>query len=221
MNIDNDVIPGLFADPTQLPKESDLQELLRLWQNERHAPEILPSNGELLSRVLDQIRRQSDDANALRRDANLSEEEHYMTMLVQTEVERVKFIIRSYIRTRLFKIEQFARHMTNDPEIQARLSQAELTHARRYTALVEKQFTTSVLGHLPDTQRGLDDDVPTLPNMVTEPDKDRPVFIHARQACGPVQLPDGSGFEIANDSIHLMRYHTIEQLLARGEVELV
>lgn len=58
MNVDNDVIPGLFADPSQLPKESDLQELLRLWQNERHAPEILPSNGDLLSRVLDQIRRQ-------------------------------------------------------------------------------------------------------------------------------------------------------------------
>lgn len=34
----------------------------------------------------------------------MSEEEHYMTMLVQTEVERIKFVVRSYVRTRLFKV---------------------------------------------------------------------------------------------------------------------
>lgn len=27
-----------------------------------------------------------------------------MTMLVQTEVERIKFVVRSYVRTRLFKV---------------------------------------------------------------------------------------------------------------------
>ena len=44
--------------------------------------------------------------NALRRaDITLSEEDHYMTMLVQTEVERIKFLVRSYIRTRLAKVD--------------------------------------------------------------------------------------------------------------------
>ena len=47
---------------------------------------------------------QSEDASALRTAASMSEEEHYMTMLVQTEVERMKFVVRSYIRTRLFKV---------------------------------------------------------------------------------------------------------------------
>ena len=43
--------------------------------------------------------------NALRRaDITLSEEDHYMTMLVQTEVERIKFLVRSYVRTRLAKV---------------------------------------------------------------------------------------------------------------------
>ena len=44
--------------------------------------------------------------NALRRaDITLSEEDHYMTMLVQTEVERIKFLVRSYVRTRLAKVD--------------------------------------------------------------------------------------------------------------------
>ena len=33
-----------------------------------------------------------------------SEEEHFKIMLVQTEMERVKFIVRSYLRARLFKV---------------------------------------------------------------------------------------------------------------------
>lgn len=44
-----------------LPKvsdETDLQQLMRHWQNERHAPDILQSQDALLSRILDQIRRQ-------------------------------------------------------------------------------------------------------------------------------------------------------------------
>jgi hypothetical protein len=39
----------------------------------------------------------------LRADPDSSEDEHFRIMLVQTEIERVKFVIRSYIRTRLHK----------------------------------------------------------------------------------------------------------------------
>jgi len=73
-------------------------------------------------------------------------------MLVQTEVERVKFVVRSYIRTRLYKvrispfhrsaafelltdnsqIEKYARYIVSTPEVQEKLSQAELDHAKRY-----------------------------------------------------------------------------------------
>lgn len=38
--------------------ESDVAQLVRAWQNERHAPDILPSADALLVRVLDAIRRQ-------------------------------------------------------------------------------------------------------------------------------------------------------------------
>ena len=46
---------------------------------------------------------QSDTVQALRGDPDSSEAEHVRIMLVQTEVERVKFVVRSYIRTRLHK----------------------------------------------------------------------------------------------------------------------
>jgi hypothetical protein len=46
---------------------------------------------------------QTDTVQALRGDPDSSEAEHVRIMLVQTEVERVKFVVRSYIRTRLYK----------------------------------------------------------------------------------------------------------------------
>jgi GINS complex subunit 4 len=47
---------------------------------------------------------QTDTVQALRGDPDSSEAEHVRIMLVQTEVERVKFVVRSYIRTRLYKV---------------------------------------------------------------------------------------------------------------------
>lgn len=38
--------------------ETDVQKLLRAWQDERHAPDILPAKDVLLGNVLDSIRRQ-------------------------------------------------------------------------------------------------------------------------------------------------------------------
>jgi GINS complex subunit 4 len=96
---------------------------------------------------------QTDTVQALRGDPDSSEAEHARIMLVQTEVERVKFVVRSYIRTRLYKerfsfclslssrlylmhathlqIEKFARYIAASPEAQERLSQTELDHAKR------------------------------------------------------------------------------------------
>jgi|SRR5712671_2870684 len=100
-----------------------------------------------------------DTVQALRGDPDSSEAEHARIMLVQTEVERVKFVVRSYIRTRLHKaripplvstllldcdrdgdsqIEKFSRYIVATPEVQERLSQTELDHAKRCVLL----FTT-------------------------------------------------------------------------------
>ncbi|KIJ19693.1 hypothetical protein PAXINDRAFT_69140, partial [Paxillus involutus ATCC 200175] len=56
---------------------------------------------------------------------------------------------------------------------------------------------------------------------VTEPDKTRAVFVHARHNCPPVRLPDGTALEMQKGYISLTPYSVVEQLVTRGEVELV
>jgi hypothetical protein len=112
----------LDFDFSDSPPESPFQQLVRHWLNERQAPDLLPVQAEVLNALLDHIRRQvckknkivflalflilcqTDTVQALRGDPDSSEAEHARIMLVQTEVERVKFVVRSYIRTRLYKV---------------------------------------------------------------------------------------------------------------------
>jgi GINS complex subunit 4 len=59
---DDDVLmPGADPDFAFLlpdPNETPLQQLVRHWMNERHAPDILPAQEDLLSGLLDHIRKQ-------------------------------------------------------------------------------------------------------------------------------------------------------------------
>lgn len=142
-------------------------------------------------------------------------------MLVQTEVERVKFVIRSYIRARLFKIEKHARYICATPEVHDRLSKGELEHAERYAKLVESHFTHTVLQSLPPEQRSLEDNLPFMPPMIPEPDPSRAVFVHGREDCPPVRVPSGGEAQIKKGDIILTPYHVVRHLLQRGGVELV
>ena len=96
---------------------------------------------------------QSSTVSLLRTDPDASEDEHFRIMLAQTEIERVKFVVRSYVRTRLSKvlnlstirykrsmtdsrqIEDYARWILSNPPLQERLSETELSHAQRCAKL--------------------------------------------------------------------------------------
>ncbi|KAG5721548.1 DNA replication complex GINS protein sld5 [Termitomyces sp. T112] len=220
---DDDVVTRPADDVSTLSAEGEtpLHQLIRHWINERNCLDILPAQEELLVNILDHIRRQSQTVQLLREDTSTSEDEHVRIMLAQTEMERVKFIVRSYVRTRHYKIDKYARFITTNAEIQTRLTTGELDHARRYANILDRHLYKCVLQSLPPSQAHLDDSIPFVPSMITQPDKTRPVFVHALRDCPPIRLPDGTALEMRKNHISLVPYYVIEQLVARGEVELV
>ncbi|KZV65629.1 GINS complex, Sld5 component [Peniophora sp. CONT] len=213
---------GAHVDPfTRNRNDTPFQQMLRHWQNERHSPDILPGQEPVLNTLLDHIRRQSNTIQLLRSDPDSSEDEHFRIMLAQTEIERVKFIVRSYIRTRFYKIEKYAQYIVVNEDMHERLSQTELDHAKRCAKAMENHLQTSVLRSLPEDQRALDDEAAFVPSMVTAPDKTKAVFVLALEDCPPVRLPDGNSLTMLKGHIVLTPYAVIEQLLALGSVELI
>ncbi|KAJ7119513.1 hypothetical protein C8R44DRAFT_831892 [Mycena epipterygia] len=220
---DDELMPDIRAvEPEEpLPDETPLEQLTRHWMNERHAPDILPAQDVLLSSLLDHIRRQSDTIQLLRGDPSSSEEEHIRIMLAQTEVERVKFIVRSYVRTRLFKIETYARYIIANEEVQTRITAAERDYASRHAHLIDRHFYASVLQSLPESQAGLDD-IPNfiMPPMITEPQTTRAVFAHALKNT-IARTPEGRTIDLARGSLTLLSFAAVSDLVTSGDVELV
>jgi len=142
-------------------------------------------------------------------------------MLAQTEIERVKFVVRSYVRTRLSKIEDYARWILLNPSLHEKLSETELKHAQSYADLLTTHFGESVLKALPEQQQSLNDKPTFMPPMITPPDTTKPVFVLARRDCPPIYLPDGTKMEMRKGQVSLTQYRVIESLLFQDHVELV
>jgi len=178
-------------------------------------------------------------AQHLQTDPRTSEEEYFRIVLIQTEAERVKFLVRSYLRARLYKIEKYHAHILASPEQRTRLSVTELAHAEGYKALLESHFHASALNGLPENLRSLNEEDEhglsmggfhlsfvhcegiVKKKVVSRPNVKQGVFVRARRHCAPVSLPDGGTLEMERGGIHLVQYATIEGLLRLGDVELV
>ena len=120
MDLDSDDFSTLPLDgPSSTNKEngSSLHRLQRAWISERCAPDILPYETRLIDTVSTRLREQvvtthrywfDEGQIAWIEEALLSGERDtkstFRTIIVQTEVERVKFLIRSYLRARLYKV---------------------------------------------------------------------------------------------------------------------
>ena len=72
-----------------------------------------------------------------------------MAHIYHAELNRVRFLLRAYYRTRLFKIERNAVHVLKEPEVLERLSEQEREYATNYANAVEEHFGAA-LGQMPD-----------------------------------------------------------------------
>lgn len=101
-----DSIPGPLSPPHWDDKdaeagEDDTRALLRTWLNERTAPVLLPyatvTIGNILELLANQtallMEQQGDTVNAA-----------YVGCLYQMEIERLKFMVASYLKCRLRKV---------------------------------------------------------------------------------------------------------------------
>ncbi|KAI1297402.1 GINS complex subunit [Mortierella claussenii] len=102
--------------------------LTQAWINERAAPDILPYEQACVDGL---IARMEDQTEAIDELDSGNDTSMILSILYQTELERVKFVLRSYLRTRLSKIEKFSESILADSASKARLSRAEIIYAQK------------------------------------------------------------------------------------------
>lgn len=103
MDID-DILREVDPSSDAVPRETrDLQALTRAWVAERCAPELLrwPPDG-LFERVNDRIKTQIEKVEEMTGD--MDPKTNFALIVIQTELERYRYLVRSYLRARIAKV---------------------------------------------------------------------------------------------------------------------
>ncbi len=175
--------PSSFSNHQQQPYDhydaetayTDHVLLTRAWTWERCTPTLLPYPTNLISRVMDRIRAQITKIEDLTSGvyegasgpqtsgANLN----LILSILQTDLSRTQFLMRSYLRQRLAKVTKHAtyylKHHVNNPDSQnpdtksPLLSAEEIQYLRHHATLLSTLYNSSFLLSLPPSLRKLDD----------------------------------------------------------------
>jgi len=145
--------------------------------------------------------------------------------LHQMEVERIKYVLSSYLRCRLKKIEKhygyFLKQYENG-EVE-KLSPNELKFLKTYKEITDDHVNESLLKHMPKVIRTNFD----LASKVKQPNMDAYVFTQTKdQVEGLVVDPETN--DQVEDTIDmnvgeqfLIRYRLVEELVEQGKVILI
>ncbi|WQF78017.1 Putative DNA replication complex GINS protein SLD5 [Colletotrichum destructivum] len=221
MDID-DILREVDPVSHSVPSETrDLQALTRAWVAERSSPELLewPAD-DLFERVNDRIKRQIEKVEDMTGD--MDPKTNFALIVIQTELERFKFLVRSYLRARIAKIDKHALHYLSSPALRARLSSTELAYATRHQALLHNHYLSSFLSSFPAQLQNLNDTAGNI-SMIDGPDLDTAVFVRLlRDVDVQGRGTDSDGVVVGREGdILILRWSSAKPVVDAGDAELV
>ena len=94
-------------DQEELTTGEVLQRLQDAWINEKFAPDLLEHQNEVVECLLNQIAEIDQRIDSERLQRKKDQSKNFGSALYKMEVARVRFVISSYLRIRLEKIQRF------------------------------------------------------------------------------------------------------------------
>lgn len=197
-----------------------IERLEQAWMNEKFAPELLESKPEIVECVMEQLEHMEENLRRAKR-------EDLKVSIHQMEMERIRYVLSSYLRCRLMKIEKFFPHVLEKEKTRpegepSSLSPEELAFAREFMVNTETYLKNVALKHMPPNLQKVD-----LFRAVPKPDLDSYVFLRVRERQENILVePDTDEqrdyvIDLEKGSQHLIRYKTIAPLVASGAVQLI
>ncbi|GAA5881128.1 hypothetical protein JCM8547_005425 [Rhodosporidiobolus lusitaniae] len=212
---DSPSLDDILGDGTaSREKGRNVQKLLRAYQNEIGAPELLMFPRELVERVVKTLATRKEMVRRAKETPDQDDAFYVAASIVAVENMRAAHVLKMFTRERIWKLEQCAEYYLQQDDVVQRLYPNEIAHAEGYVRLVKAYHDSAAMDAMPEQVTRTAPPVPT-------PDFSKPVFFRARRDCAPVVLPDGEVFAFENGSQHMCRYSTVRALLANGDIELI
>ncbi|CAI6335218.1 unnamed protein product [Periconia digitata] len=219
----DDILAEIAVD--SIPQETrDLQELTRCWVAERVAPELLPWPEEVVERVLERIRRQIELVED--QTGDMDPKTGFRLIVVQTELERFKFLVRSFLRARLRKIDAHPLHILNQHKDSLEISRpllsaSEHQYLTTHQSLLATHYNSSFLSQFPASLQRLDDTTGGI-SMVDKPDEDAAIFVRCLRDVGEI-LIDGTEtrIDMKRGDVWVVRWSAVKQWVEVGDLEVI
>jgi len=191
--------------------------MTKWWINEKFSPDLLPHQTQLVDCLLDQIKQMEANLKCVART-------DFRAPLHKLEVARVTFVVASYLRTRLTKIEKFIWTQDIDHLLaEGALSREEATFARSHKKSLEEHLQTLAMVHMPGDFGAKMPDGRRCEPPPPKPDTDAYIFASAECDCPAVVVDNVEGQEVdlAKESQHVLRYSSVSALVRSGSVRLM
>lgn len=201
----------------QLTAQNVLEILEKAWLNEKFSPEILPHKSEYVECMLEQIKFMESNISLLQ-NTDIQVE------IYRFELERIRYIVTSYLRCRLKKIEQFASYILEQEKNRVGddryLSDSELKFAMEYVQHLDTHLN-SVLKEMPWNLQTIE---PANKNI--KPNMNSYVFLRTNVTVSNVVVKDvfenrDEEVELLEESQHLLPYSCIANYVKEKSVQLV
>ena len=148
-NNDTNALIGNLNSPEESQVELTPLEVIQIlekaWMNELHSPELLEPKMDEVNCLLDQI-------NLIEENLERLEKSDFSIAIRKMELSRIRFMIASYLRLRLQKIQKHAHYLSkrSNDELDSKLTTEEATFLEKYRENIDKLFANLALDHIPD-----------------------------------------------------------------------
>jgi GINS complex subunit 4 len=188
--------------------------LMRAWINERCAPTLLPYAHDVVVLVQGRMDRVEQHMLEKADDEQFQKWATYHAL----ELDRIRFLLKSYLRCRLVKIQMFAFHICQDELVMARLSDKEQEFAR---ALRQTYAASMEMGILVGVVRQDLKNVESVTEMSDGPDLKQHVVVISESSDTLVLGFDGvNPITLAPGVMAARRFDLITRFLDDGQVRL-
>ena len=229
-NNDTNALIGNLNSPEESQVELTPLEVIQIlekaWMNELHSPELLEPKMDEVNCLLDQI-------NLIEENLERLEKSDFSISIRKMELSRIRFMIASYLRLRLQKIQKHAHYLSkrSNDELDSKLTTEEATFLEKYRENIDKLFANLALDHIPDkagkksfsnfgeTSNNQPD--PPMPNLNSA------VFVKAEENIQGVFVEDEAGqnrdeeFDMEKDHQYILRYKSVSHLIRNGSVKMI
>ena len=200
----------------------DIERLKLALFNEKLAPALLPHNDDLVIRIKELPNEQSNMIAEL--EATAAPTSMLQRSLYEMELERVNYMLRSYMRTRLIKISRFSIYLDTSDETRAVLSENELDFLKRYLQMYRQHVDREIWDTAEGSSR-LDErlrDIKLTGPLVVQPELDSHVYCKALVDCEPFRIEEtDETIEMLQNEIRLLPFRLVERFVHEDKVMLV